>query len=118
MNEKIGYIVGQAETGYFAFVSDLETYPPRHEYLLVRGVKERKGDDFIQVDVLAQVNRISNRSDILSDTLSLEELESIIGKYSGTTKVFGEAKVLGYMDDRGEKMWNTVWNIINSLDEG
>ncbi|RLG96187.1 hypothetical protein DRO27_02890, partial [Candidatus Bathyarchaeota archaeon] len=102
MNEKIGYIVGQAETGYFAFVSDLETYPPRHEYLLVRGVKERKGDNFIQVDVLAQVNRISNRSDILSDTLSLEELESIIGKYSGTTKVFGEAKVLGYMDDRGE----------------
>ena len=102
INEKIGYIVGQAETGYFAFVSDLETYPPRHEYLLVKGVKERKGDGFIHVDVLAQVNRISNKSDILSDTLSLEELESIIGRYSGTTKVFGEAKVLGYMDERGE----------------
>ncbi len=100
--DKIGYIVGQAETGYFAFVSDLETYPPKHEYLLVKGVKERRGDEFIEVDVLAQVNRISNRSDILSDTLSLDEVESIIGRYSGTTKVFGEAKVLGYMDERGE----------------
>lgn len=100
IEEKIGYIVGQAETGYFAFVSDLESYPPRHEYLLVRNVKERQGDDFIDVNVLAQVNRISNRSDILSDTLSLEELESIIGRYSGTTKVFGQAKVLGYLDDR------------------
>ncbi|MBT3284806.1 hypothetical protein HN376_08805, partial [Candidatus Bathyarchaeota archaeon] len=101
-NDKTGYIVGQAETGFFAFVSDLEAYPPRHEYLLVKGVKERKGDGFIYVDVLAQVNKISNRSDILSDTLSLEEIESIIGRYSGTTKVFGEAKVLGYMDDMGE----------------
>lgn len=102
INEKIGYIAGQAETGYFAFVSDLETYPPKHEYLLVKGVKERKGDGFIDVDVLAQVNRISNKSDILSETLSLDELESIIGRYSGTTKVFGEAKVLGYMNDNGE----------------
>jgi len=102
INDKTGYIVGQAETGFFAFVSDLEAYPPRHEYLLVKGVKERKGNGFIYVDVLAQVNRISNRSDILSDTLSLEELESIIGRYSGTTKVFGEAKVLGYMDDNGD----------------
>ncbi len=102
IDEKIGYIVGQAETGYFAFVSDLENYPPRHEYLLVKGVKERHGDDFKRVDVLAQVNRISNRSDILSDVLSLEEVEKIIGIYSGTTKVFGEAKVLGYIDEVGD----------------
>lgn len=102
IQEKIGYIVGQAETGFFNFVSDTETYPPKHEYLLVRQVKERKGDEFIKVDVLAQVNRISNRSDILSDTLSLNEVEKIIGRYSGTTKVFGEAKVLGYMDESGE----------------
>ena len=101
-DKRIGYIVGQAEPGYFAFVSDLETYPPRHEYLLVEGVKERKGEGFIRVDVLAQVNKISNRSDILSDTLSLEEVTSIIGKYSGTTKVFGEAKVLGYLDEKDE----------------
>ena len=102
IHEKIGYIVGQAETGFFNFVSDTETYPPKHEYLLVKNVKERKGDEFIKVDVLAQVNRISNRSDILAATLSLDEVESIIGRYSGTTKVFGEAKVLGYMDERGD----------------
>ena len=102
IHEKIGYIVGQAETGYFAFVSDMETYPPKHEYILVKGVKERRGDEFISVDVLAQVSRISNRSDILSDTLSLDEVETIIGRYSGTTKVFGEAKVFGYIDEKGD----------------
>ncbi len=101
-DERMGYVVGQAETGSFVFVSGENTYPPRHEYIMVEKVKERKGDGFICVDVLAQVNRISNRSDILSDTLSLDEVESIIERYSGTTKVFGEAKVLGYIDDNSD----------------
>ena len=100
--EKTGYIVGEAETGSFVFVSDLDSYPPKHEYLVVKDVKEREGQRFKKVDVLAQVIRISNRSDILGESLSLEELETIIGRYSGTTKVFGEAKVLGYLDERGE----------------
>ena len=100
--EKTGIIVGEAETGSFVFVSDLDSYPPKHEYIVVRGVKEREGQRFKKVDVLAQVTRISNRSDILGESLSLEELETIIGRYSGTTKVFGEAKVLGYLDGRDE----------------
>lgn len=102
INGKAGYIVGETDTGGFAFVSDLDCYPPKHEYLVIEGVKEREGIGFKHVDVLAQVNRISNRSDVLGDALSLEELESIISRYTATTKVFGTAKVLGYMDSRGE----------------
>jgi len=99
---KAGYIVGETDTGGFAFVSDLDCYPPKHEYLVIEGVKEREGIGFKHVDVLAQVNRISNRSDVLGDALSMEELESIITRYTATTKVFGTAKVLGYIDRRGE----------------
>jgi len=100
--EMIGYIVGQAETGDFVFVTDTETYPLRYEYLVVKEVKEKINEEEKPIDVLAQVSRISNRSDILRDTLSLEEVETIIEKYSGTTKVFGKAKVLGYLSDRNE----------------
>ena len=58
--EKTGIIVGEAETGSFVFVSDLDSYPPKHEYLVVRDVREREGQRFKKVDVLAQVTRISN----------------------------------------------------------
>ena len=102
--EMVGYIVGQAETGDFVFVTNTETYPLRYEYIVVKDVKEKINGVEERIDVLAQVSRISNRSDILSDTLSLEEVETIIGKYSGTTKVFGKAKVLGYLNNRNEVM--------------
>ena len=99
---KAGYIVGEVDTGNFGFISDLENYPPRHEYLVIPNVKERIGVELKNVDVLAQVNRISNYSDILDNNLSLEELESIISRYTATTKVYGTAKVLGYLNERNE----------------
>jgi DNA helicase HerA-like ATPase len=102
MDKKAGYIVGEVDTGNFGFVSDLDSFPPRHEYLVIPKVRERVGNEIKHVDVLAQVNRISNYSDILGDTLSLEELESIINRYTATTKVYGTAKVLGYLDERDE----------------
>lgn len=102
MDNIAGYIVGEVDTGNFGFISDLESYPPRHEYLVIPGVRERIGTELKEVDVLAQVNRISNYSDILGDRLSLEELESIISRYTATTKVYGTAKVLGYLNDRDE----------------
>jgi hypothetical protein len=101
-SRKVGYIAGEVETGNFLFVSDLEDFPARHEYLVIPHVKERSGSDFKDVEVLAQVTRIANYSDILGERLSLQELETIISRYSGNTKVYGEAKILGYMSERGE----------------
>ena len=100
--QHIGYIVGEVNTGSFVFVSDPDNYPPKHEYLIIPGVKEREGVGYKRVDVLAQVSRISNYSDILGDRLSISELESIISRYTATTKVYGEAKILGYMNDKNE----------------
>jgi len=98
---RIGYIVGETDTLGFHFVSDTESFPPRHEYLLIPGVRERMGSGFEDVDVLAQVTRIVNYSDILGERLSLRELEAVIGRYGGSTKVYGEAIILGYMDADG-----------------
>ena len=102
MDKKAGYIVGEVDTGNFGFISDLESYPLRHEYLVIPRVRERVDNEVKEVDVLAQVKRISNYSDILGDRLSLEELESIITRYTATTKVYGTAKVLGYLDEQDE----------------
>lgn len=100
--QHIGYIVGEVSTGSFVFVSDPDDYPPKHEYLLIPDVKERIGTEYRKIDVLAQVSRISNYSDILGERLSIEELESILNRYTATTKVFGEAKILGYMNEKKE----------------
>jgi hypothetical protein len=101
-SRKVGYIAGEVETGNFLFVSDLEDFPARHEYLVIPHVRERSGSSFKDVEVLAQVTRVANYSDILGERLSLQELETIISRYSGNTKVYGEAKILGYMSERGE----------------
>lgn len=102
IERKAGYVVGEVETGSFVFVSDLDSYPPRHEYLVIPKVRERVGDKIKQVDVLAQVDKISNYSDILGQGLSLDELEALMSRYTATTKVYGTAKVLGYLNDRDE----------------
>jgi DNA helicase HerA-like ATPase len=98
---RVGYIVGEVDTNVFWFVSDLDSFPPRYEYLIIPGVGERDGAEFKTVDVLAQVSRIANYSDILGRELSLRELETIINRYGSSAKVFGTANVLGYLDEGG-----------------
>jgi len=58
--QSIGYVAGEVDTKTFTFVSNLEQFPPRHEYLVIKDVKERDGVGFKTVDVLAQVTRIAN----------------------------------------------------------
>jgi hypothetical protein len=101
LGEKVGFVVGEVDTTRFTFVSDRQKYPPRHEYLVIPGVKEREGDKFTEVDVLAQVTRLVNYSELVSQQLSLRELEVLISKYPTDPKVYGEAKVLGYLDESG-----------------
>jgi len=90
-NRTIGYIAGEVDTNTFWFVSDTELFPPRLEYLVIPDVKERDGEYFKNVDVLAQVSRIANYSDIVGKNLSLSELETIISRYVSSPKVFGTA---------------------------
>ncbi|GAG29948.1 unnamed protein product, partial [marine sediment metagenome] len=105
MERRVGYIVGEVDTNVFWFVSDLERFPPRHEYLVIPRVRERIGAEFKDVKVLAQVTRIANYSDILGKELSLKELETIISRYGSSPKVFGTATILGYLDERGNVLY-------------
>jgi len=100
---RVGYIAGEVDTRTFTFVSDLEHFPPRHEYLVIPKVKERTGEGFRTVDVLAQVTRIANYSDIIGEKLSLNELQVIMERYGSATKVFGTASILGYIDGKDVK---------------
>jgi DNA helicase HerA-like ATPase len=102
VREKVGFIVGEVDTTRFTFVSNRERYPPRHEYLVIPGVKEREGDYFKDVEVLAQVTRLVNYSELMNQQLTLKEIELLINKYPADPKVYGEAKVLGFLDDNGD----------------
>ncbi len=74
---KAGYVVGEVDTMRFTFVSDMDSFPPRYEYLVIPGVDEREGIGKKPVDVLAQVNRIINYSDILSSSSRLRPSPSM-----------------------------------------
>jgi len=95
----VGYVVGEVDTKTFTFVSDRESFPSRHEYLVIPAVDERAGEGFKKVDVLAQVTRVANYSDIIGENLSLQELHVLLSRYDAAPKVFGNASVLGYMDE-------------------
>ncbi len=101
-SEKVGFIVGEVDTTRFTFVSSRERYPPRHEYLIIPGVKEREGDHLKDVNVLAQVTRLVNYSELMNRELTLKEIELLISKYPTDPKVYGEAKVLGFVDENGD----------------
>jgi len=100
---KIGYIVGEVNTQYFMFVTDTNKSPPRLEYIVVPGVVEKIGDKVKQVNILAQVTKLKNLSDVIRSELSLSELEVILERYSHPPKVYGEAKILGYLEKDGTK---------------
>jgi DNA helicase HerA-like ATPase len=99
MNE-VGYIVGEARTDEFTFVTSASIAPPRLEYIVVPKVQERVDDELREVDVLAQVTGLTVSSRLLDTTMSYAEVEAILGRLGGAPPVIvGTAKVLGYLDD-------------------
>jgi DNA helicase HerA-like ATPase len=94
----IGYIVGEVETHRFTFVTSPERAAARLEYLVVRGVNERVDDELVEVDVLAQVSRLQVASQVLDDTHTYEETQTLVdGQYQPTPRIIGTAEVLGYL---------------------
>jgi len=95
----VGYVVGEVRTDAFAFVSHVDAVPPRLEYVVLRGVAERVGDQVRTVDVLAQVTRLSVSNRLLAPSLSFAEVEAILRRLGASPPiVMGEATVLGYLD--------------------
>ena len=96
----LGYIVGEAQPQEFQFVTSRQLAPPRLEYLVVRGVAERRGDDIVRVDVLAQVASLGVDSAVLTGNLTFEEVGSILaGRLVPPPKIMGTCRVIGYLED-------------------
>jgi hypothetical protein len=95
----VGYVVGEVRTDEFTFVTNAQIAPPRLEYVVVQDVQERVGEGFKQVDVLAQVSRLSVSSRLLDTSMSYSEVESLLRRLGSSPPVIvGTAKVLGYLD--------------------
>lgn len=99
--DPVGYVVGEVRTDAFTFVTSASIAPPRWEYVVVRGVKERTDSGDRRVDVLAQVSSLQVSSRLLDATMGYGEVEAILKRLDTLPPVVvGQAKVLGYLDDR------------------
>jgi DNA helicase HerA-like ATPase len=99
--QAVGYVVGEVQTDAFTFVTNPDIAPPRLEYVVVSGVRERVGDEVRTVDVLAQVVKLSVNSRLLSTGMNFNEVEAILRRLGASPPVVvGQAKVLGYLDGR------------------
>lgn len=96
----VGYVVGEANTQEFTFVTDTEKAPARLDYLVLENVKERTENGTRSVNILAQVTNLTTTSEVLGDDLSLDELESIQERYQSAPRIHGTAKILGYLKEK------------------
>ena len=92
----VGYVVGEVRTDEFTFVTNSDIAPPRLEYVVLRGLAERVGEDVQTVDVLAQVTSLSISSRLLNTGMSYGEVEAILYRLrSAPPIIVGPAKALG-----------------------
>jgi DNA helicase HerA-like ATPase len=96
----VGYVVGEANTQEFTFVTDTEKAPARLEYLVLEGVQETTENGTREVNILAQVTNLTTTSEVLGEDLSLDELESIQARYQSAPRIYGTAKILGYLTEK------------------
>ncbi|MFN8484213.1 MAG: ATP-binding protein [Anaerolineae bacterium] len=97
----VGYVVGEVRTDEFTFVTNTEIAPPRLEYIVLPGLRERSGGGVQTIDVLAQVTGLTVSSRLLSSDMSHGEVEAILNRLrSAPPIIVGTAKVLGYLDER------------------
>ncbi|MHA1762404.1 MAG: ATP-binding protein [Promethearchaeota archaeon] len=93
----IGYIIGEASTMEFEFVTDEKLAPLKWDYLMVESFERREGKEF-KVEILAQVSEIF----AFSKNITIDTLPSMVKKQIEQNivnpKIYGRAKVLGYID--------------------
>ncbi len=96
--EVIGLIVGEATTNSFMFASTVSKCPLKYDYLRVHSQEIFNGR-MTDVDILAQVERVFSASDALKHLVSFEALKRIKAAGIDDIKVYGHARVLGYIPD-------------------
>ena len=91
---KVGIVVGEASPTEFLFVTEEKL--PRWEYVLVRSIEDIDGND-VEVNVIAQVEKVISVSLALKDSLALDSVERILEAGLVDRRVIATARVLGFM---------------------
>lgn len=98
----VGYIIGEASTTEFEFVTNEENSPMKWDYLSIETTEILKGKE-VKTNILAQISEIYG----FSKNSTIDTLPSIIKKQIEQNivniKIYGKAKILGYMDEDSEK---------------
>lgn len=100
--EPIGIVTGHSSPQSFCFVSQEDKVPPRLEYVVIRGARERLDDRTIEVDLLAQISAIEADVITLDDGVDYSEAKHLIDQ-AGTfpPRLCATAHVLGFLDGTG-----------------
>lgn len=97
----IGFVVGEVRSDTFTFVTTPDLCPPRLEYVVLRGVKEKVSGKEEEVEVLAQVTELRATSQVFDSALTFQETETILkAEYSTSPRIIATATVLGYLDSQ------------------
>jgi hypothetical protein len=99
----LGYVAGPSSTDSFYVVVPRSRCPVRGEYLVVRGVEERFGDQVHSRDLLCVVSQVRLDDRMLDTHQSWDELDATIRReLAGDLVVVLEVRPLGYLDpERG-----------------
>jgi len=100
--EFIGYIIGEASTTEFEFVTQKNYAPMKWDYLMIKSL-EKSQNKKIEVQILAQVSEIYG----FSKNVTIDTLPSVVEKQIEQNivnpKIYGKAKILGYIDEKTPK---------------
>jgi DNA helicase HerA-like ATPase len=99
--KEVGIIIGEASSISFDFSSKPSEMPSRWEYLMIYSEEELDGQ-MKQVQVIAQIERVMSASQALTKELNFEIIKKIIESGLADSKVWGRARVLGFLTDSGE----------------
>lgn len=99
--KEVGIIIGEASSNEFFFSSKPGEMPSRWEYLLTYSEEDIDGT-LKKVEVIAQIERIISASQVLTKELDFDIIKKIIEAGLADSKVWGKARVLGYLTSTGE----------------
>ena len=98
--QPIGIVTGHSNPQSFTFVSQEDKVPPRLEYVVIRGARERIDDRLVEVDLLAQVAGIEADVVTLDQGIDYDEAQKLL-EHDGTfpPRLCASATVLGFLMD-------------------
>jgi hypothetical protein len=99
--KEVGVIIGEASSNEFFFSSRPGEMPSRWEYLLTYSQEDVDGT-LKQVEVVAQIERVISASQALTKELEFDIIKKIIESGLADRKVWGKARVLGYLTGSGD----------------